>query len=402
MIARLLACALLLAPAWAAAQDRSSAELAQAKSYFRAGASAYELGDYLAAIQALEAAYRITPLPAIAFSLAQAERRQYFVSRDHAHLARAIELFRTYLGQVAIGGRRADATDALAQLEPIAALGEQPSAASGEPLRAPGGDRTRLMISCTAPGARVELDGGESASAPLIARVTPGLHRVRVRAPGYFDSVREIEAITGELIPLEITLRERPAIVRVRVSPEAELHIDGQYTGRVAAERRLELPSGAHTFSFAKNGHELKSIRAELAPGASRTIAASLETTAQRNAAYTLFVVSGAALATGAVLTGLAIARENDAQDLDRARDTAAISPRERNDYGEAQRDRDRLRWGAGITYGVAFASFVTGLFLFTLDQPDVREPAPAAELRVGLPGPERGRSFSLTGRFRF
>src|SRR6187399_1040248 len=86
--------------------------MSDAKNFFKAGAAAYTAGDYLAAIQALDAAYRLTPLPGVAFSLAQAERRQYFVSREPAHLVRAIELYRVYLKQVASGGRRADATDA--------------------------------------------------------------------------------------------------------------------------------------------------------------------------------------------------------------------------------------------------------------------------------------------------
>ena len=53
----------------------------EAKQYFEAGATAYAMGDYRAAIQAFDAAYTLTPLPAIAFSLAQAERREYFASQ---------------------------------------------------------------------------------------------------------------------------------------------------------------------------------------------------------------------------------------------------------------------------------------------------------------------------------
>src|SRR5262245_36246218 len=75
-------------------------DVAAAKDLFKAGAAAYGAGDYRAAIQALEGAYRLTPLPAIAFSLAQAERREFFVSREPSHLARAVELFRLYLTQV--------------------------------------------------------------------------------------------------------------------------------------------------------------------------------------------------------------------------------------------------------------------------------------------------------------
>src|SRR6476469_3016727 len=72
-------------------------DIERAKASFKAGANAYAAGDYLAAIQALEAAYEISPLPAIAFSLAQAERKQYFVNEERAHLERAIALFRRYL-----------------------------------------------------------------------------------------------------------------------------------------------------------------------------------------------------------------------------------------------------------------------------------------------------------------
>src|SRR5262245_22479582 len=119
---RRLALALLLVCAPALARAQSRQDLERAKASFQAGATAYAVGEYLAAIQALEAAYAITPSPAIAFSLAQAERRQYFVGHERPHLDRAIALFRQYVDQVPSAGRRADALDALSQLEPLAAL----------------------------------------------------------------------------------------------------------------------------------------------------------------------------------------------------------------------------------------------------------------------------------------
>ena len=389
---------LLLTAAGATAQDRSSAELAQAKAYFRAGASAYEMGDYLAAIQALESAYRLTPLPAIAFSLAQAERRQYFVSRQRSHLDRAIELYRIYLGEVESGGRRADATDALGQLEPLAALG----VSSGDAITDAPVAKTRLMISTTAPDARVRLDGGEASPAPLIAQVTPGVHKVSVEAPGYFTGEREVDAIAGELIPVEVELREQPALVLTRSSKETELHIDGTYAGRVEGERRLSLPSGTHVLSFARNGYELELVRAELSPGQSRTITAHLEPTTQRTAAITLFIVSGAVLATGGVLTGFALDRENDAFEISDRRVEREISRRERADYGEATRDRDRFRVAAGVSFAAALVGAVTGLFLYAFDQPELPEGGPSPELRVSGPDPQSPRSLRVDGRFRF
>jgi tetratricopeptide (TPR) repeat protein len=149
-------CALALWVQLAAAEEPATRDLAQSKSFFKAGAAAYEMGDYAAAIQALDAAYALTPLPGVAFSLAQAERRQYFVSHERSHLERAIELYRTYLRAVETGGRRADATDALGQLEPLAALSAPADAAPGESPEAR--ERTRLLISCSVPSAQVSLD----------------------------------------------------------------------------------------------------------------------------------------------------------------------------------------------------------------------------------------------------
>ena len=86
-----------------------ASDVERAKESFRAGATAYAAGDYLAAIQALDAAYQLTPLPAIAFSLGQAERRQYFVDHASDHLRRAISLFHRYVELSPTGSRRADA-----------------------------------------------------------------------------------------------------------------------------------------------------------------------------------------------------------------------------------------------------------------------------------------------------
>ena len=365
----LTAAALLLLAAPALAQD--AAELNRAKRYFNAGASAYEMGDYLAAIQALDAAYAITPLPAIAFSLAQAQRRQYFVSRDRAHLERAIALYRDYLKKVESGGRRADATDALAQLEPLAALAEREAA---PPPVAAEGDRTRLMITCNAPGARVALDDGPSAPAPLIARVAPGMHRLMVSAPGHVDNVRAVEALAGELIPIEVSLQERPASVTVRSRPLAELQLDGRPIGEVAGPKQLSLASGDHRFGFLKNGYRPAVVRAQLAPGETREIAVELETTAQRTAAVTLFVVGGAALAVSAVLTGFAVASENSADALLQEREVSNITAAQLQEYDEAKDQRDRLRVAAITGYGISIAALVTGLFLYALDQPELGE----------------------------
>jgi hypothetical protein len=393
-------CALALWVQLAAAQESTSRDLTQSKSYFKAGAAAYEMGDYAAAIQALDAAYRLTPLPAVAFSLAQAERRQYFVSRERSHLERAIELYRIYLRAVETGGRRADATDALAQLEPLAALSVPSDGARGDSPAA-ARDRTRLMISCAVPKAEVSLDGAAPVAAPLIARVMPGTHRIVVSAPGYYPTERSVEAVPGELLPLELSLREQPASVVVRAVPESDLHVDGAFMGRVGASRRFELPQGEHELTLSETGHQIARINAKLAPGEARDIGVDLPQTSQRTTALTMFVASGGALLVGAALTGLAFDREEVARKIERERAAGNITPAQLTAYDEAKLERNRWRGIAATSFVASLAAAATGLLLYLLDEPDLREPRDAPDLRVSLPVPGLP-SASVTGQVRF
>jgi tetratricopeptide (TPR) repeat protein len=392
-------CALAAWLPLAAAQERPTRDLASAKSFFNAGAAAYEMGDYAAAIQAFEAAYELTPLPAVAFSLAQAERRQYFVSHERSHLERAIELYRTYLRAVETGGRRADATDALGQLEPLAAL-SAPSDEAATPSAEAARERTRLLITCAVPSAKVVLDDAAPAGVPLIARVAPGAHRIVLSAEGYFPAERSVEAVPGELVPIEVSLRERPASLSLSVSPESDLHVDGTFLGRAGSDRRFELPRGEHQLTLSQTGHETVRIKAELAPGETRQIAVELNTTTQRKWSIAMFVASGGALLVSGALTGLAIDREEAARKLELERRTGNITPAQLDAYGEAKRDRDRLRGIAATGFALSLASAATGLVLYLLDAPDLRELRAAPDIRVSASGGSPGAS--VTGQMRF
>jgi tetratricopeptide (TPR) repeat protein len=351
------------------------AAVTQSKAYFKAGAAAYDMGDYLAAIQALEAAYALTPLPAIAFSLAQAARRQYFVSHDRAQLELAIRLFRAYLQEVPSKGRRADAAEALGQLEPLAGAavaGEAIGPATAQP------ERTRLMLSCETPGALISLDGGPPASSPVIAHVSPGAHKFQVTAEGFFALERSVEAIAGELVPVEVTLREKPATVIIDTSPAADLYIDGRHEGTLDSPKHLLLPSGTHALSLRRNGYRLASVSAELAPGSTRSISVELQQTGQRKTAYAMFIAGGASLVAGAILTGLAVEREDHAQAILDQREERNITADEFHDYQDATSARDRLRVGAAVSLTGAAAMLITGLVLYAIDQPSTVEAAPS------------------------
>jgi tetratricopeptide (TPR) repeat protein len=362
--------ALATRPARAAEED-----VGQAKIYFKAGAAAYTAGDYQAAIQALDAAYRLTPLPAIAFSLAQAERRQYFVSREREHLDRAIELYRTYLARVPTGGRRADATDALGQLEPLAlAAGAAPSSGGAPAAEA---EKTRVLVTTEAPKASVSLDGAAPVAAPLIAEVTPGRHHVKVEARGFFASERAVVAVAGALVPIEVNLRIRPAVVDLRGPPGADLYIDGRFAAKVEKANRVELAGGPHVFTFAKKGHRLKTVRLELEPGETRELRSDLEQTSQRSAAYATLVASGVSLIATGVFAGLALGQEAKAGDIRDQQVAGNIDPEALSDYEEALDRRGQFR-AASIASALVFGgTLVTGICLHEFDHPDVHEQPP-------------------------
>jgi hypothetical protein len=217
--------------------------------------------------------------------------RQYFVSHEPAHLTRAIELFQAYLAAVETGGRRADATDALAQLEPLALAlpdtgGEtEDGVAPSVGRRAAPTRKSRLMVRCQTPKARISLDGAAGVESPLIAETNPGAHRIQVEAPGFFPVEQDATAIEGALVPIEIVLRERPATVLVDNRDDADVYVDG--LAARANTGRIELTAGTHWIAFGKNGHVLESTRLTLEPGQTQRLTSDLAWTHQRVAAVT-------------------------------------------------------------------------------------------------------------------
>jgi hypothetical protein len=350
-------------PARALAQQP---DVDRAKASFKAGATAYAAGEYLAAIQALEAAYALTPIPAIAFSLAQAERKQYFVAHEREHLDRAIALFRRYVELTPTGGRRADALDALSQLEPLAAT-QTPAGAA----RAVDATRhTRLMISTDATGARISLDGSPAAASPLIREVEPGKHRVEVTAEGYFPDQHELSAVAGELIPEVVTLRERPSTLSISASQGAEIYVDGAFARRGGEQVTLELPSGAHRLAVAEKGHRVLSREIELSPGKTENLQFTLEPTRQRRVAVALFVSGVAALGAGAVFGALTLNAESRAKDFLAEQARGNVTAAQLSEYESDVESRNRYRIAAVASFASAVGLGVTAFFLYELDQP--------------------------------
>jgi hypothetical protein len=222
--------------------------------------------------------------------------------------------------------------------------------------------------------------------------VAPGKHALAVSAPGFFPETRSASAVAGSLVPVEVRLRERPATVFVRGRADADLYVDGAFAGRIGGGRRLELASGRHLVSVAKDGRRVVRVETELGPGETRTVEAKLEWTGERRAAMALFVTGAAALGGGMFLSALAIREENRAEDILGRRQSSNISPGDLADYDDAISMRSQFRAAAVASFAASAGALVTGAVLFAFDQPDLKEVLPrrskdrgAPDLDVGL-----------------
>lgn len=375
---RLLIISMLLLAAPAALAQPREDPVVQAKKYFEAGKQAYESGQYLAAATAFEQAYLLTPLPPIAFSMAQAYRKRYFEDRDPAKLKRAVELYRSYLKEVKSGGRRDDALSNLADLEPmLARIEEQARAAGKGPIEAPPvlKNATQLMVSSRTRGAVAIIDGGEAGEVPLVKEVTPGKHKIRVEAPGYFPDEVEGLAVEGQFVVVDVNLREKPARLALRTEDGAEISIDGRPVATTPVSS-IDVPAGKHFITVAKRGRYAYTRELTLKRGEEAKLVAPLETTTQRKAAWWVLGGAGALLVGGGVTTVLAFKAESDAQAyLDRIDAGMNITAEERAAYERLRGRRDDMVMASYVLYGSAVVVGVTGFLLYLVDTPRVEAP---------------------------
>jgi hypothetical protein len=363
---------LLLACAIAAAADDDE----RAKSLHEAGAQAYDKGRYLLAIDAFESAYRLSPRAATAFSLAQAQRVQYFVDGDLSRLERAVEMYRAYLDRDPTGTRREHATEHLTVLVPILerARAEEPKKeAAPAPVPAP---KTRLIISSRTEGAHVKLDGGAPEIAPASFDVTPGPHRVEVAAPSFVSKTVETQAVEGTAVAFNVELDPLPGTIAVSAPENARINVDGRDIG-AGPSARADFAAGWHVVSVLEAG-KISYVRdLHVSSGEVVEVTAELETTAQRWAAYSLF--AGAALfAAGTGVAAIAaVGKEQDAAAIDdKLGRMISVSVEETERYRALEDERDDLVRIATFTGTAAVVSATLGLILYLTDTPS---PAPLA-----------------------
>ena len=385
----LVSASLVLAGHEVRAQDTA---LDTAREYFQAGAQAYAVGEYAAAIQAFEQAYQLVPRPAVLFSIAQAERKQYFLDHQVPHLTKAINLYRKYLAQEPHAARKADAVQALSELEPIVARSPTPQSVSNPDTTAgivtP--TSTRLMIASSTPEAQIALDGDTDVDSPLIREVAPGKHQVRVTAPGFVDTTRRIIAVKGDLVTVDIALVERPAQLVVIAREGALLSIDGRVQGACPFPKPLELSAGSHLITLTARGYVGLSTEQTLVRGETTVVHAPMHRTVQRTTALIMLGASASVVTAGAVFAGFAHQQGNSAHGFLDARGHQPLSPDDLAQYYSARGDRDRLDTAALAAFGAGAALAIGGVALIALDPGTVNPAVPdkdhSAQARTTAP----------------
>jgi len=382
------------------ADDRVAAE-----RYFRAGEAAYRAQSFEAAATNFEQAYKALALPEIAFSAAQAYRRQYRIDGKASHVARAIELYRSYLDKVRTGGRVADAADALAEMQheldklikqgvkvapELAAehtqlgvnvlLGDEKATAMHEIEEGPAQAQQAVKIT---------IDGKDIApSTPM--NVAPGTHAVHVEAEGYMSEDRPQKMTQGEYQMIDVTLRPLPAKLAIATDDGARISIDGRpaATGSTV----IEVPAGKHLLAILRDGREPFARELVVTRGAQLRLDEPLHVTWKRRTfgkVVTAGIVTGT-LAVGTMLT--AIIADTSASHIhdhlvDASPDTGAR-------YDRDIRIRDAALYATYAFAGAIAVLGVTAALLYYTDKPSLEgvhvEP-------VATPG---RAGVAITGRF--
>lgn len=387
---------LVLLAGTAQADDRTRAE-----SYFRAGEKAYGAQNFAAAAEDFEIAYEALPLPEIAFSAAQAYRRQYQIDRKPQRVVRAVALFRAYLDKVSTGGRVADAADALAEMQhELDALIKQGVKVAPE-LAA---EHTQLGVNVSLGGAvvtgmhevedrapdagsaTVKLDGAPAAPFELI-NVTPGKHTFHVEAPGFFPRDEAAVATAGTAQMIDVTLQPKPGRIAVTTTPGAHIDVDGRPAGS-APRGAIEAPAGRHLVAIGLRGHV--PIAREIRVGNDQQVALDEPLALSQRRRAVPWILGGAGvLALASVTTGtVAYLSQRDAQDLEtRAHGPGNLSAADKAAYSDDRDRRDAFATTAWITGGAAVATAAAALLLYRFD-----DPAP-----VVMP---TGAGMEISGRF--
>jgi len=117
---------------------------AEARAVYAKGKAAYERGEYDVALSYFEQAYRLSPLPALLFNMAQAHRLS-----GPEHCQQALDLYRKYVVADPEAKNRAEAIERIDEMQKCAARAESekkslPSPSRAEPMAASDAERNSV------------------------------------------------------------------------------------------------------------------------------------------------------------------------------------------------------------------------------------------------------------------
>jgi hypothetical protein len=360
------------------AGDRGKAE-----AYFNAGDQAFRAQDFAAAAEQFELAYKELPLAEIAFSAAQAYRRQYYVDPRPEYVKRAVELYRVYLDHVKTGGRVGDAADGLAEMNRELERLTNNGTKIGEVVRTGtriavsvgivGGQRASLtevavMPATVGTGATATLDGKPmELFAPVV--VEPGDHTVVVTAPGFVPvtETRHVNEGGTELVAVELV--PKPARVTIQTEEGALVAINGHAVG-TAPLAVQELPPGTYVVTATRRGRAAVEQQLTVARDEQKTVAMPMQLTGRRRVVPWLAVGAGV-LAVGSTVSAiLAEHYDNTKVSINDQRTTVGITEAQLAAYHTATSDRDATRAIAFTLGGAAVAAGVTAAAMYYFDVP--------------------------------
>ena len=337
---------------------RAQDGLAQAKMLFAAGAAAYEKHDYRSAIRAFEGAQKLAPRAAIVFSIAQAYRHVYENTGNDQDLQSAADAYRDYIRQVPRGRRHDDAVRALEELNTRAQRATEQNAASVS------------INSSGTPGAHVALDDGSPVAPPLIGPVSPGKHRVVISAEGFVTERRDVTAVPGRIIAIDVPLKEKQASIRVDAPSGARVMVDGRPMGDAPLVAPLEIASGTHLLAVTENGHDAFLRELEVARGESRRVEAELPPSRQRKIAIGVLLAGATALVATGAFFSVTLVEQFQAQSLLDVRSKQGLTAPQGQSYADIRDQRNAWAEVSVATFAGAVALGLTGLLLYVFDQP--------------------------------
>jgi hypothetical protein len=253
------------------------------------------------------------------------------------------------------------------------------------------------MVSSQTAGAEVVLDQGKPTEMPLIEEVKPGKHHVKVTAEGYFDDERDVVALEGGIVAVDVPLREKPAKLMIAGSTGAQISIDGRLTGTTPLAAPLEVPSGHHLVTVTRSGYKAFSEEIVVHRGEAKKVTVALQTTTQRKVSYVFMLGGLAGVAAGAISAGLAVGAQSQAQQIYDKSQTQNIAAKDLEDYDASIQRREDLKKAAGVALGAGVLVGVTGLVLYVFDQPVVTQPSARPVDDAPKPAPKDAPSMEIS-----